>query len=491
MSNPTLAELEALAAELETPSQPQQREKALKESSLASSDPASQTVSNSDSSSAKLDLKDAEAVSNTCKKISTNVAQLVEKAQSQVLVAQEREYLYKSLRVARLFLRSRPRGSEVWATKAALENFVRAGELQDALGYMASVEGVTCVVNAIYMNNKAYLALEDFFGAARVLAIFKSAGSAAKMHRCARVLNLCIQNQAVCADKSNSGDESMKIKLAKMVEAQARASVACLAYCVRSKKPTCFPGNDRSRVDLVLEILTWQMLLASQMKQDDLRSDDPAAQGKDFLTQMGILLVELLLIPADLPWAMEVRAKVVTVLTFMPPEYANFLSANKALAPILELLEREMHATLVQGKPNFEIRLTPSLVVLSEAANNSPYAKQQLKTLLFAEQDALASAAAAVSSEGETSAAIASGGQPSSEKKKNKMEAEHVPPGSLLSFVIKSMTTPSSNTVSRLLGELMWTLCENKTDELIRRAGIGNAMGFLQLKGLLNIPGAS
>ncbi|GBG29679.1 Hypothetical Protein FCC1311_059002 [Hondaea fermentalgiana] len=471
-----------------------------------------------------VDLGDAAAVAGDCAEVQAEGQRLLDKAQGAALESAERELLFKILRVARLYLRTRIKGSEAFAQGPALQLYLRAGENQASVGHVASVEGVTCLVNSIYMNPAAYKAFQEIDGGARVLALFRAAGSAGKLQRCTRVMNLCIQNQAVSAEKNNS--DECRAKLTQMINAYARASVACLAYCVRSKTPSRFPGKDRGRVDLVLEILTLQMLLASQMKQEDLRSDDPSEHERDFLTQLGVVLVELLLVPADLPWAMEVRAKVVTVLTFMPPQYANFLSANNALAPILELLERELHATLVQGKPDYEVRLTPPLVVLSEAANNSVAAKTQMKTLLFSEQDELAAKAAKAAAEAEDkensdgsknsaqdssteaalpegnsskpgestarSAGATEGSQKPTNKKngKQKMDGEHVPPGSLLSFVIKSMNTPASNTVSRLLGEFMWTLCDNKSDELTRRAGIGNAMGFLQLKGLLNIPGA-
>lgn len=406
--------------------------------------------------------------------------------------------LFVALRVARLLLRARFAGTERVFASEALSFYLDVMEGGAAVGQTvsrtasrsvsqaASTEAITCLVNALYVNPGAFQRFEALQGVDRVLAAFCAAGSAARLRRCARVLNLCVQNRTVLAEQASGAEARAKARgaLEGLVTSLASRSTACLAYCVRTLAPEPFPGSDRSRVDLCLEIMTLQVLLASQLGQDGLRGPDGEEGGskqEDFLTQLGFVIVEMLLLPLDLPLMFEVKCKVIVVLTFMPSEYANFLSANGAFAAILEVLERQFHSVLVQGKADAESRLIPALLVLSAAAENSPAAREQIKWLIFPADDPEKEALLA---EREKEAAA------QGVEKKQKMQPDNVEEGSLFSFMLQAMGTPASSNTSRVSAELMWHLCQQSGAEFMKRTGLGNAVGFLQMKGLINIPGA-
>ena len=61
------------------------------------------------------------------------------------------------------------------------------------------------------------------------------------------------------------------------------------------------------------------------------------------------------------------------------------------------------------------------------------------------------------------------------------------PPGTLRYSIVKLLTSPQGH-VKRLIGELLWTVCDEDMNEFIRRVGMGNALPLLSLKGLVTLP---
>lgn len=61
------------------------------------------------------------------------------------------------------------------------------------------------------------------------------------------------------------------------------------------------------------------------------------------------------------------------------------------------------------------------------------------------------------------------------------------PPDSLRAKAIALLTSPQG-LVKRLAGELLWTLCGCRQSDFVRLVGLGNALPFLHVKGLVQLP---
>jgi hypothetical protein len=113
--------------------------------------------------------------------------------------------------------------------------------------------------------------------------------------------------------------------------------------------------------------------------------------------------------------------------------------------------------------------LTPALAVLGMLALNEE-ARATLELLVFPPQ---------AQAQGQGQGQGLGLGQ-----QQDPLKPEDAPPGTLRALLLGRMTSLESS-VSRLTAELMWLLCGGDRDVFVRRTGMGNAAGLLQIKGMI------
>mmetsp|Transcript_20786 Transcript_20786/g.34385 ORF Transcript_20786/g.34385 Transcript_20786/m.34385 type:complete len:421 (-) Transcript_20786:1353-2615(-) len=377
--------------------------------------------------------------------------------------SEDQEAIYQCLCASRQLLKNR-RESKRLFDEGALTVYLEVAETKE-FSQKTIVMALNCLVNSLFMNPEAFMTFSKLEGVDRVLALCKGEACVLGLQRMFRIMNFCVQRyRTTCAQ-----DPSVKTQLETLVRTLSDLTINCLIYCVRGQSKGRFPGQTRPVVDLCLEVLTLQIILGAEIGSDNLKGDNQT--DSESFTQLGMVLVEMLLLPLDLRYVFELKKKVISVLTLMPNEYSYFLSANKAFDSIIEVLEREIRITFLNSRSSddIQVRLLPILVVLNTAAENCEIAKYQIEKIVFppVPEEVLQEREACT------------------DKKKN-TEPEYAPPGGLLYNLLRLMGC-SSATVSRITNELLWNLSDKNSNLFIRRTGLGNAVGLLQLKGLINL----
>lgn len=178
------------------------------------------------------------------------------------------------------------------------------------------------------------------------------------------------------AVSSASGNESIDF---------VRALVATMAWAVRSEPD--FPGYDNDhRADLVEEIL--QLLLAIQPMYtgryaQQAKSSTSAEEKEETMTQLGIIICDILRIPNPDSRAYRCKLAVVMLLMDMPNEYSQYLWVNKGVGQLVIILNLQLSEIVIEKRKNSSVGALPILVVLNKLTQVNPAIKKFVEEEIF------------------------------------------------------------------------------------------------------------
>jgi hypothetical protein len=184
--------------------------------------------------------------------------------------------------------------------------------------------------------------------------------------------------------------------------------ITTLAAVVRDRSIAPFPyggGRGLLAVELLKIIFLFATVDVPPVSDGDMEgkgdskfsssqlTQSPALEVEDreTMTQLGILLVELLVsLPLDAPDAVEIKMQVVSVLMYMPSEYSYYMRANGAVPALIELLDFQTKMILIDGLGNISTSVTPLIIILNMMAGASHLALDDIKQSIFPpERDAI------------------------------------------------------------------------------------------------------
>ena len=250
--------------------------------------------------------------------------------------------------------------------------------------------------------------------------------------------------------------------------------VATLAWALRSDPQ--FPGNaaDR-RSDLALEIL--RSLFAM-----DAGNPSVPLPSNDIMTQIGMMLCEVLCLSNADMRVYQCKLAVVALLLNAPGEYSGYLVSHDGIKPLVSIMSYQLSLVVVERTANSAEdapAVVPILLVLRKLCQSNAAALQMVKDEVFPPEledsftEKVAAEMAKMQSEGKS-------------KAKN-MAPLDAPRGTVRWKLIRLMTWIDSS-VKRSACELLWTLCNEDATEFVLRTGFGNAVYFLGNKGVVNLP---
>ena len=254
--------------------------------------------------------------------------------------------------------------------------------------------------------------------------------------------------------------------------------IATLAWAYRSTDSEVpFPGVAQSdrRSDLVLEILRALYVLGSSNPSNRLPSDDT-------MTQVGIILCELLQFSSGDERVYQIKLAVVALLLNAPKEYTQYLVNNGGIQQLVDILSYQTSLVVVErtgSSSEDAAAVVPILLVLLKLVQSNESALAIVKNEVFppdAEEVFQAKATAEIA-KGETEGKV---------NAKN-MAPLDAPRGTLRWKLIRLMTWTESN-VKRSACELLYALCDNDSTQFVLRTGFGNAIHFLGIRGHVNLP---
>jgi hypothetical protein len=250
--------------------------------------------------------------------------------------------------------------------------------------------------------------------------------------------------------------------------------VATLAWTLRSNPP--FPGEPADRrSDLALEILRSLFAMDAGKPSMPLPSNDT-------MTQIGIMLCEILrLSNADIR-VYNCKLAVVALLLNAPGEYSGYLASHDGIKPLVDIMAYQLSVVVVERTANSAedaAAVVPILLVLRKLCQSNAAVMQMVKNEVFPPEsednflEKVSAEMAKMQSEGQS-------------KAKN-MAPLDAPKGTVRWKLIRLMTWIDSS-VKRSACELLWTLCDEDATEFVLRTGFGNAVYFLGNKGVVNLP---
>ena len=259
--------------------------------------------------------------------------------------------------------------------------------------------------------------------------------------------------------------------------------VATLAWCIRSNSPS-FPGliGDR-RPDLVVEILNTLFAMSPGVSQSLSSNGNDSFEEEDTMTQLGILLCDIIRYPNADVRVYKCKLAVVNLLMDAPPGYAHYLLLNGGIQPLISILTLQATTLVVEQSRTNSVKdaltIVPILAVLHKMCQAVPTVKDIIKVQVFPTN---------LEEDEECKSAIQSDNAVSdSPNYCVSMNALDATPGTLRWKLIKLMTWTDTS-VKRCASELLWTLCNEDPNEFVRRTGFGNAVHMLGIKGLVSLP---
>jgi hypothetical protein len=247
--------------------------------------------------------------------------------------------------------------------------------------------------------------------------------------------------------------------------------VATMSWAFRSPD---FPGdNSDRRADLALEILRALFALDAGLSSRSQYSENT-------MTQIGILLCDLLKLPNSDARVFECKLAAVALLLNAPKEYAGYLAENGGIKSLVDIMAYQVAVVVVErtgSGAEDAAAVVPILLVLQKLAQANSAALQTVKDAVFPPD------AEEVFQEKVKAEMINQTGQV---KAKN-MAPLDAPKGTLRWKLIRLMTWTESN-VKRAACELLWTLCDDNPTQFVLRTGFGNAVHFLGIKGCVDLP---
>jgi len=265
---------------------------------------------------------------------------------------------------------------------------------------------------------------------------------------------------------SNDGEFESKYGLVEVL-------VDNLTWTVQSLPP--FPGDKSDRrSEMALEIL--RSLFAV-----DVRRASKYLPSNDTMTKIGVILCDLLKLPNVDDRVHQCKLAVVALLLNAPEEYSGYLLANGGIIPLIDIMKYQASAIIARkrSRPDDAASIVPIMLVLGKLAQANETVLKMIRDEVFpldAEKAFEEMAFAEVTKK----------------KSEGKVKAKNMAPldapiGTLRWKLIRLMTWTESN-VKRSVCELLWTLCGQDSTQFILRTGFGNAIHFLGIKGIVNLP---
>ena len=250
--------------------------------------------------------------------------------------------------------------------------------------------------------------------------------------------------------------------------------VATLAWTFRSEPP--FPGNRVSdrRSELALEILRALYALNTCSAR---RQPSP-----ETMTQIGIVLCDLLHLSNSDERCYEIKLSVVALLLDAPKDYAGYLIETQSIKALVDIMSYQTSLVVLErtgSSSDDAAAVVPILLVLLKLTQSNNTALQMIKEEVFPPESE-------VTFEEKATAEIAKGVTEGKANAKN-MAPLDAPRGTLRWKLIRLMTWTESN-VKRSACELLWMLCEEDSTQFVLRTGFGNAIHFLGIRGHVDLP---
>lgn len=228
------------------------------------------------------------------------------------------------------------------------------------------------------------------------------------------------------------------------------------------KATPAFPGeaNDR-RTDLVVEILRiFYVLRAGRYVESE--------------SSMAELITYFIKLPNSEERAYRCKLATISLLMDAPNEYSEKMVKQKQVLPLLAVLDIQVtHVVqLSQSSSAAAAAVVPILSVVNKFCIHNKAFRNKTKLFIFpaeAEERFLHLVADA-----------------EAQHTKN-MHPLDAPLGTLRWKLVNLMKSTESH-IKRISGELLWTICDQKEQEFVRRVGLGNALPILSAKGLVQLP---
>ncbi|CAB9523822.1 Synembryn-A (Partial), partial [Seminavis robusta] len=181
------------------------------------------------------------------------------------------------------------------------------------------------------------------------------------------------------------------------------------------------------------------------------------------------------------------------------PSFGTFLVEQEALPALLEIAQRQMDTVIdnIQVNDKAVSALVPSLAVLYKFSAGNPTFRDATKELVFppAQEEEfwkLSKEQLLLNNQHQDAATDDNNDNNNNNNKQvpaknNNMQPLDAPRGTLRWKLIHLMTWTESH-IKRYASELLWALCEENPKEFVLRTGMGNAIGFLGAKGMVQIP---
>ena len=115
-------------------------------------------------------------------------------------------------------------------------------------------------------------------------------------------------------------------------------TVGILATLVRIESPP-FPRG-HTRLEATLDLLKLMFSIGSSFKADDVHQDP---KYEPSLTQLGMLIVQVMLMSADTPGIHEVKLQLINIMLYMPKSFAIFSRYHGLMQPLMEVLEVQLY----------------------------------------------------------------------------------------------------------------------------------------------------
>eukprot|EP00956_Cyclotella_meneghiniana_P007853 scaffold10476_cov44-Cyclotella_meneghiniana.AAC.2 len=241
------------------------------------------------------------------------------------------------------------------------------------------------------------------------------------------------------------------------------------------KSEPAFPGDSSDRrSDLILEILRALFALDAGVTSKSQYSENT-------MTQIGILLCELLKLSNADARVYQCKLATVALLLNAPKEYAGYLFENGGIKPLIDIMKYQLSIVVVErtgSGAEDAAAVVPILLVLNNLS-------QANATVLRVVKDAVFPPEAEIMFQEKVKAEMVNPN--SGQVKAKNMAPLDAPKGSLRWKLIRLMTWTDSS-VKRSGCELLWTLCDDDPTQFVLRTGFGNAVHFLGIKGCVALP---
>jgi hypothetical protein len=200
------------------------------------------------------------------------------------------------------------------------------------------------------------------------------------------------------------------------------------------------------------------------------------------ISSTGILLLNTLSLQNDLSNSIyPLKLSVVRILMDVPETYLIYLIENDGLKHLLGMLKLESEQIIIENNKDNNIvtnRFVPILLVIIRILKIKQIQKKDafdiIKKFIFPHDQNFDNINAASINKNEK------------EPKKRNMEPNDAPKFTLRRYLISMLLQFSSNVnVIVPLGDLLYLLCNEDGEELIKRCGLGYSAGILQRQGAL------